>query len=245
MAHVGGGRALALGFGRVSVQVEQAVIAGPETSFEIGRQLGDAVAGDELCGIPHDRLTGIVGPFVQADSSMTRRFGTTGLGLSIARSLARQMGGELSASSQTGSGSTFLLEVALPVSERAIEEHHVSEEIDAPELRVLAVDDNALNRQILVAMLDLWPVKTMWATNGIEALDLLAQERFHVVLMDVQMPVLDGLSATRQLRASEGPNRHVPVIALTANAREEDRASCLAAGMTDFLTKPVRPQALL
>lgn len=207
-------------------------------------RLAIAVA-DTGIGIPHDRLTGIFSPFVQADSSMTRRFGGTGLGLSIARSLARQMGGELSASSQTGSGSTFLLEVALPVSERTIEEHHVSEEIDAPELRVLAVDDNALNRQILAAMLDLWPVSTMWATNGVEALDLLAQEHFDVVLMDVQMPVLDGLSATRQLRASEGPNRHVPVIALTANAREEDRASCLAAGMTDFLTKPVRPQALL
>lgn len=200
---------------------------------------------DTGIGIPQDRLAGIFSPFVQADSSMTRRFGGTGLGLSIARSLARQMDGELSASSQTGSGSTFLLEVALPVSGRTVEEHHASEEIDAPELRVLAVDDNALNRQILAAMLDLWPVSTMWATNGVEALDILAQERFDVVLMDVQMPVLDGLSATRQLRASEGPNRRVPVIALTANAREEDRASCLAAGMTDFLTKPVRPQALL
>ena len=200
---------------------------------------------DTGIGIPAERHESIFSPFVQADSSMTRRYGGTGLGLSIARSLARRMGGDLTVASRPGGGSAFTLTCALPLAQAPGVAAVESGATTAPELRVLAVDDNVLNRRILAAMLDLWPVSTVWATNGVEALAQLEQERFDVVLMDVQMPVMDGLAATRRLRGSDGPNRDVPVIALTANAREEDRLECLAAGMTDFLAKPVRPQALL
>jgi two-component system, sensor histidine kinase len=200
---------------------------------------------DTGIGIPQDRLASIFSPFVQADSSVTRRYGGTGLGLSIARSLARQMGGDLSVTSVEGKGSCFTLMVRLSPAQMDQSAPDAPEASAVTALRVLAVDDNPLNRRILAAFLELWPVSTSWATNGVEALDLLAQDRFDVVLMDVQMPVMDGLTATRRLRARGGPNRDVPVLALTANAREEDRQACLAAGMDDFLTKPIRPDALL
>ncbi|GBF56627.1 autoinducer 2 sensor kinase/phosphatase LuxQ [Candidatus Phycosocius bacilliformis] len=201
---------------------------------------------DTGVGIPADRQTSIFKAFIQADSTITRRFGGTGLGLAIAKSLAQQMQGDLTVTSQPGQGSTFQFEAHFEASdeqELVIYEANGPNEIARP-LQVLAVDDNDLNRQILAAMLDLWPVETSWATNGVEALEAMALRAFDVVLMDVQMPVMDGLTATQRVRAGSGPNRDTPIIALTANARQEDRTQCMAAGMTDFVTKPISAESL-
>lgn len=201
---------------------------------------------DTGIGIPSDRLHGIFKAFVQADSSITRRYGGTGLGLSIARSLARQMGGDITVRSVEGKGSTFTFHANLPTCAlEASNPSNAADENGADGLRILAVDDNELNRRMLAAMLGLWPVSVAWAVNGAEALDCLSREPFDIVLMDVQMPVMDGLTATRRLRASAGPNQHVPVIALTANARPEDRAQCNAAGMNGFVAKPISASDLM
>jgi len=202
---------------------------------------------DTGIGIPRERLDSIFSPFVQADSSITRQYGGTGLGLAIARSLATQMDGDLTLVSRVGSGSTFTFSarLAATVLDPAERQAAAHQEDEAPELRVLAVDDNELNRQILGAMLEMWPVEVSWATNGVEALDLLGKAPFDVVLMDAQMPLMDGLTATRRLRAAEGLNRTVPVVALTANAGAADRTACLEAGMTDFVAKPISAKSLM
>lgn len=206
----------------------------------------DIEVEDTGVGIPLDRQASIFKAFIQADSTITRRFGGTGLGLAIAKSLAQQMQGDLTVSSTPGKGSTFLFQARFEATleqEDAAHDAVPEGEITRP-LQVLAVDDNALNRQILSAMLDLWPVQTVWATNGVEALEAMALQVFDVVLMDVQMPVMDGLTATRRVREGYGLNRHTPIVALTANARKEDREQCMAAGMTDFVTKPISAEAL-
>lgn len=201
---------------------------------------------DTGVGIPLDRQASIFKAFIQADSTITRRFGGTGLGLAIAKSLAQQMQGDLTLTSAPGKGSTFLFSARFEATleqEDLAHEAIPDSEITRP-LQVLAVDDNALNRQILAAMLDLWPVHTVWATNGVEALEAMALQVFDVVLMDVQMPIMDGMTATRRVREGQGLNRHTPIIALTANARKEDRDQCMASGMTDFVTKPISAEAL-
>jgi two-component system, sensor histidine kinase len=206
------------------------------------------VVKDTGIGIPEANVAQIFEAFVQADSSITRKFGGTGLGLTIARSLARQMGGDLCVSSRMGEGSQFTFTALLQAchaDEQGPVSHDEALEDEGPVMRVLAVDDNALNRQILAAMLELWPVEVTWATNGAEAVDACARVAFDVVLMDVQMPVMDGHTATRHIRASNGPNRNVPIVALTANARSEDQAASYAAGMTDFVAKPIRAEALM
>lgn len=202
---------------------------------------------DTGIGIPQERLDSIFSPFVQADSTITRQYGGTGLGLAIARSLANQMDGDLALVSTVGGGSTFTFSARLAATVHDPAEHQAaaSEDDVAPQLRVLAVDDNELNRQILGAMLEMWPVDVSWATNGVEALDLLGKSPFDVVLMDAQMPVMDGLTATRRLRAAEGLNRTVPVVALTANVGAADRNACLEAGMTDFVAKPISAESLM
>jgi CheY-like chemotaxis protein len=206
----------------------------------------DIEVEDTGVGIPLDRQASIFKAFIQADSSITRRFGGTGLGLAIAKSLAQQMQGDLTLWSTPGKGSTFLFEARFEATleqENADIETASNSEITRP-LQVLAVDDNALNRQILAAMLDLWPVHTVWATNGVEALEAMEVQAFDVVLMDVQMPIMDGMTATRRVREGHGINRHTPIVALTANARKEDRDQCMASGMTDFVTKPISAEAL-
>ncbi len=193
-------------------------------------------------GIAPEDVERLFQPFTQLDASSTRRFGGTGLGLTICRRLAGLMGGELEVQSEVGKGSTFILTIEADVrawsQARAVEA--VSAEItDDQSLRVLVVEDHPVNRMIIEAWLTSAGHGAISAENGELGLELLAQQPFDLILMDVNMPVMDGLTATRLLRDREGPNRDAPVVVLSASARVEDHEAGFAAGADAYLNKPI------
>ena len=203
---------------------------------------------DEGIGIPEDTVSRLFQPFEQADSSATRRFGGTGLGLSISHNLVSLMGGRIDVASMPGSGSTFSvrlpLEEVAPPDETAAQES-VDEEMRLRGVRVLAAEDVELNQLVLEDMLSYQGAEVTITENGVELLALIdadGADAFDVVLMDIQMPEMDGLEATRLLlqRTAE-----LPVIGLTAHALAEDRQRCLDAGMVDHLPKPVDEAGLV
>jgi PAS domain S-box-containing protein len=184
-------------------------------------------------------------PFTQADESTTRRFGGTGLGLSICKELATLMEGHVGMHSAPGEGSHFWAELPLPVTDApVIDPRMEAQDIERlAGLRVLMVEDNAVNMMIGVAMLEQWGVEVTQAVDGVEGVAAVeracaAQRPFHVVLMDVQMPRLSGHEAARRLRLAHSAEA-LPIIALTAAALVSEREEALAAGMNDFLTKPI------
>lgn len=218
-------------------------------------------AGKGLCisvsdtGIGFDRATAVrlFQRFEQADSSVSRRYGGTGLGLSICASLARMMGGSVTVRSSPGKGSTFFAHLRLPrLSDYAAPIAEPAEALaepvgDAHALRVLYADDHAMNRQVVSLILEPFGVDLTLVEDGLQALDAVRTSRFDIILMDVQMPGMDGLTATRRIRdheCAQGMNR-TPIISLTANAMSDDVDRSLAAGSDRHLPKPVRPAALL
>lgn len=203
---------------------------------------------DSGIGIAPEARRKLFQPFLQADASTSRRFGGTGLGLAITAQIAALMGGEVGVESEEGVGSRFWLTVSLVVDETAEAAGASSSSTQAAAplagAVVLLVEDSPLNRQVCGEMLVLAGARVEMASSGEEALEI-ARRGVHVdcVLMDVQMPGLSGIETTVALR-EEGLLPGVPVLALTANAGEDDRARCLAVGMVDFITKPVRPAEL-
>jgi two-component system sensor histidine kinase/response regulator len=220
-----------------------------------------AEQGDELrvrfevqdtgVGISAERLQRLFTAFEQADSSTTREFGGTGLGLAITRRLAQLMGGDAGVTSLPGVGTTFWftatlargrgvppgLAAAIDASaETTLRKRHAG-------TRVLLVEDNPINREVALELLHAVALAVDTAANGEEAVAMAAQDRHELILMDMQMPVMDGLDATRAIRRLPGWT-HKPILALTANAFNEDRDVCLQAGMDDFVVKPVDPAAL-
>ena len=207
---------------------------------------------DTGVGIPPEKQAGIFDAFTQADSSVTRQYGGTGLGLAICKRLVELMGGQIGVYSQPGQGSCFWFEVPLPV----IQENAPEETTDQPSgsalnsheldgVRVLLVEDNPVNQKVAIRMLQKLGCVVELAENGQQALEKLERASYDIVLMDMQMPIMDGLTATRLLRQREQQTgHHQVVIALTANAMQTDRELCLEAGMDDYLSKPLTLDAL-
>jgi CheY-like chemotaxis protein len=206
-------------------------------------------------GIPRDKLAAVFQPFEQADASTTRKHGGTGLGLSISAQLVRLMGGRLEVESEVGRGSRFFFTLPMEaVAPRA--EPPPAQEEQPPEsmkakpapaarpLRVLVAEDSEINQIVTAHFLKKQGHQPVVVANGRLALEALAREPFDLVLMDVEMPEMDGFEATARLRAGEGGGRRLPIIGLTAHAMKGDRERCLAAGMDGYLTKPVEAQAL-
>ncbi len=195
---------------------------------------------DTGIGIAPDRLARIFDPFAQADASMTRRFGGTGLGTTIARQLIEIMGGRIWVESELGIGSRFTIAVPLPAgAEVTLAEDKAA--IALPPLDILLADDMPQNLELLQIMLGRLGHRTTTASNGREAVQAFARGRYDLVLMDVQMPVLDGLEATREIRRIEADagRAPTPVIALTASVLDQDAQAARDAGMNGFASKPV------
>ncbi len=203
---------------------------------------------DSGIGITPEQQRQLFQPFVQADTSTTRKFGGTGLGLAICRRLVDMMGGEILLASEPGSGSTFWFTVPLEVSPDA--ETPLPLLAEPPQLVgrndrgiVLVADDNAVNQRVTAKMLEKLGFTCEIAVNGVEAVHLFEQKRYKAVLMDCFMPEMDGFEATRRIRSSH-PNTRIPIIALTANALAQDRIKCLESGMDDYVSKPIRRETL-
>jgi signal transduction histidine kinase/AmiR/NasT family two-component response regulator len=212
---------------------------------------------DSGIGIAPEKHATIFNAFSQADASTTRQFGGTGLGLTICKRLVEGMGGRMWLESTPGQGSTFYFSLPLqrgthhappppaPVSLLAEEIKPVPRRLaQQTSLQVLLVEDNPINQLLANAILTNLGHQVETARDGREALDLFATRPWDMVLMDIHMPVMSGLDATRHIRQQEAPGRHTPIIATTAGAMEADRAACLAAGMDDYIAKPYKPQVL-
>jgi PAS domain S-box-containing protein len=197
---------------------------------------------DTGIGIAPAKLETIFAPFEQADGSTTRNYGGTGLGLTISARLARLLGGTIRVESEPGRGSTFSFQVRMGVRRSPLEPARppaAPPERAGPALRILLAEDNKINQIVMTRTLQNEGHQVVLAENGREALDAVARETFDLVLMDVSMPVMDGLEATRLLRAGErGTGRHLRIVAVTANVVKGDRDACLAAGMDGYLGKP-------
>lgn len=204
---------------------------------------------DTGIGMSQDVLDKLFNPFTQADGSLSRGFGGTGLGLSISRRLARAMGGDISAASEAGKGSEFVfwflsdecvdhcgsaLGAAAPSSVAAVDG-----------LNVLLADDNLVNRQVVKVFLAPRNVRVVEAQNGREAIEALEKESFDLVLLDIHMPVMDGIAAIKHIRNVDAPWRDIPVIALTADAMSGDRERYVSYGMDGYLSKPIDQHLLL
>ncbi|MBU3972696.1 MAG: response regulator, partial [Alphaproteobacteria bacterium] len=202
---------------------------------------------DSGAGIAPEDLARLFQPFTQVDASSTRRFGGTGLGLTISRRMANIMNGDISVVSTLGEGSTFTFSVAADVVEwtrQAAAEPIHAEVKDGRALSVLVVEDHPVNRMILEAWMGSAGHTSATAENGQIAIEAAGEQRFDLIIMDVNMPVMDGLTATRAIRAGAGPNQDTPIVVLSASARSEDHAAGLDAGADAYLNKPIDFAAL-
>lgn len=213
-----------------------------EFSGPNGRQFLRIEVQDTGIGIDEEGRAKLFKPFSQVDASISRRFGGTGLGLTISKEIAERLGGQMGVESEIGKGSTFWLEMRIEAT--------AAPEIAPPgerptglaalgALKVLVVEDNKVNQQLALRFLERLGQKADVAENGAEAVEAASQKPYDVILMDMQMPVMNGIEAAKAIRAGHGPNRTAPIIAMTANASDEDRDACRDAGMDGFEPKPI------
>jgi PAS domain S-box-containing protein len=207
---------------------------GPRLRFEVQ---------DTGVGVPEAAQATLFERFEQADGSMTRSFGGTGLGLAITKRLAEMMGGAVGFNSQPGKGSTFWMEIG--GEEIAAPCEAVNDPADVGEFKVLLVEDNPTNRLVISKLLEALGITVECADDGEAGVEAMANGGYDLVLMDIQMPGMDGMEATRRIRAMDGPISATPVVAITANVLAEQRSSYMAAGMNGLVSKPVSAAALI
>lgn len=231
------------GFVRVSVVLSHSEVKSKPFLLQLR-------VSDSGTGIPKDKHRLIFEKFTQADGSISRRFGGTGLGLAIAKKLAELQGGAIEVDSEEGKGSTFTVAIpfAIAPADRpgVPEERKATKEVQtgAGRGRILLVEDNLINQKVVLSLLSKRGYQIDVACNGLEALDRLEATTYDLVLMDIQMPMLDGLETTRRMRADPRFDR-LPVIAMTAHAMNGDKERCLEAGMNGYLAKPVDHKHLI
>jgi PAS domain S-box-containing protein len=227
--------------GEVRVDISRADEALPATVLRV-------TVADQGIGIAPVSLSKLFSPFTQADTSTTRKYGGTGLGLAIARRIVESMGGEIGVQSELGAGSTFWFTVpfeapagpaALPVEFSAVADFALAAPATNPPARILLAEDNPVNQKVALLQLKRLGYAADAVANGREAVHAIAAQHYDLVLMDCQMPEMDGYEATRAIRRQQNGRNKTAIVALTANARDEDRARCVAAGMDDFITKPL------
>jgi len=224
-----------------------------------GHDNGDGTAAIRLTvrdtgiGIPKDALTHLFEQFYQVDASSSRGYGGTGLGLAICQRLADRMGGRISVDSTPNVGSAFCLEVPLGIDPDAgaalpADDEEISlAPTNRPKrrLRILLAEDNITNRLVAVTRLEMYGHRVDQVASGVEALQMVQTAPYDLLLMDVMMPEMDGLECSRRIRALPGPERNIPIVAMTANVFSHHREACRAAGMDDFLGKPFTPSQLV
>ena len=199
---------------------------------------------DTGVGISEEARARLFSKFMQADSSTSRQFGGTGLGLAICRELVTAMGGEIGVDSEKGRGSTFWFTLPLALASQPEPEPGAEETVEEQPLRILAAEDNATNQFVLKAILGQQGLQARFVENGRLAVEAMEAEDFDLVLMDLHMPEMDGLSATQAIRAMGGPKSRTPIVAVTAEAMPEQVRKCLAHGMDAHVAKPIRPDVL-
>lgn len=201
---------------------------------------------DTGVGISKDSIGKLFGSFVQADSSITRRFGGTGLGLAICKRLVEAMNGTIGVESEIGKGSTFWFRLPLVAGTQPLAVQKDAGETPLPSLRILVAEDNPVNRKVAAGILMEQKHQVAFAVNGKLALEAASQAEppFDVILMDVHMPEMDGISAAREIRKLPEPHRDTRIIAVTASLSTDGVQRCLAAGMNDYVGKPIVPEAL-
>lgn len=228
--------------GEITLRVSQRAVSGDriETSFEVH---------DTGIGIDAEKQQHLFESFKQADSSITRRYGGTGLGLAISKNLAEAMGGKIGIDSTPGSGSCFWFTTICPkgdvrnTGDATLPENNAAAGGDRT-LRILIAEDNKVNQTVIRAILERAGHQSDTVGNGLEAVAAVMRAPYDVVLMDVQMPEMDGMTATRRIRDIETDAARIPIIALTANAMKGDRELYLESGMNDYVSKPIDPVAL-
>ncbi len=214
----------------------------PSPTHEHGVWMG---VQDTGIGIPEEKQANLFEAFTQADSSTTRKYGGTGLGLAISKKLAEMMGGRIGVESEEGVGSLFYVDLPLPAAQPPRTQSDPTQPESLPEAfpdkRVLLVEDNEVNRKVATRLLGKLQLEVDIAVNGLEAVHKATENNYDLILMDCQMPEMDGYEATRVLRER---GVQTPIIALTANALEGDREKCIACGMNDYLSKPIQADKL-
>ncbi len=223
-----------------------------EPSTSPGRAMLRFSVSDTGIGIAPEAVNRLFRSFTQADSSTTRKYGGTGLGLAISKRLAEMMSGAIGVESELGRGSTFWFTVDLCTVENAVTQPCPSPEVplslqrgsSSKRGKVLLVEDNVINQQVAIHLLGKLGYSVDLAQNGAEAVQMVQQAEYDVVLMDCQMPVMDGFEATRAIRSLDSAASRVPIVAVTANALPGERERCLAAGMDDYVPKPVSKESL-
>ncbi len=227
--------------GKIFLSMHSDVLANGEVQLSI-------IVKDNGLGIDPEKQNIIFESFTQADPSTTRRYGGSGLGLSICKRLAEKMGGEIQLESHPGQGSTFKVYLRVKSCTNSTDTKHLKSLLKSnhPLLKVLVAEDNEVNQKITRSILEKHGYQVEMVKNGFQVLSALDRENFDVILMDIQMPEMDGLECTHLIRQKESSStQHISIIAMTAHALETEKRKCLEAGMDAYLTKPINTQTLL